>query len=79
MQSAKVEDFKRQCDQAITNFKAEIEKINNTLPVEEMNMEEAVEAFPDFKPNTVDKPSIWPHSPEFQPEYIAKEKVESAH
>lgn len=51
--------------------------INKRLPAENMTMEELIEAFPDINVCTKDKPLIWPHTPEFQPEYIEQQIKES--
>lgn len=64
-------------DKEIEKYKAKIDKINKSLPIEQMTMEEYMEAYPDFKIGSVSRPSIWPHTEEYQPEYIEKEMAEN--
>lgn len=36
------------------------------MPFNEMTMEDFADAFPDFAPDFIKKPTFWPHTPEEQ-------------
>ncbi|XP_043280135.1 ATP synthase subunit d, mitochondrial [Venturia canescens] len=61
-----VKVFIEESNKRIVEFQAEAEKVRASLPIEEMNMEEFAEAYPEHAIN-IDKPTIWPHIPEEQP------------
>ncbi|KAL0129601.1 hypothetical protein PUN28_001700 [Cardiocondyla obscurior] len=64
---AEIEEFIKESNNRIATAEAEINKIKNLLPFSEMTMEDFRDAYPDQAIN-VDKPTIWPHTPEVQVE-----------
>lgn len=46
----------------------EIEAIKSMLPFSEMTMEDFRDAYPEHALDPINKPTIWPHIPEVQPE-----------
>ncbi|KAH0947456.1 hypothetical protein HN011_006433 [Eciton burchellii] len=61
-----IEQFIKDSNERIANITKEIEKMKAMLPFSEMTIEDFQKEYPDvFNP---DKPTIWPHVPEVQPE-----------
>jgi len=61
-----MEQFIKGSNERIANFTKEIERLNAMLPFSEMTIEDFQKEYPDvFNP---EKPTIWPHIPEVQPE-----------
>lgn len=67
LQLAQIEEFINRSNERITTATKEIEKIKSLLPFSEMTMEDFFDAYPEQAINS-EKPSIWPHIPEVQPE-----------
>jgi len=66
LQLVKIEQFIKDSNERIVNINKEIEKMKAMLPFSEMTIEDFQKEYPDvFHP---DKPTIWPHIPEVQPE-----------
>ncbi|XP_018340328.1 PREDICTED: ATP synthase subunit d, mitochondrial [Trachymyrmex septentrionalis] len=63
----KIEEFITESNQRIAAASKEINRVKNLLPFDEMTMEDFRDAYPDLAIN-VNKPSIWPHTPDVQPE-----------
>ncbi|XP_018306153.1 ATP synthase subunit d, mitochondrial [Mycetomoellerius zeteki] len=63
----KIEEFITESNQRITTANKEIDRIKSLLPFSEMTMEDFRNAYPEYAINN-DKPTVWPHTPEVQPE-----------
>ncbi|EFN76951.1 ATP synthase subunit d, mitochondrial [Harpegnathos saltator] len=63
-----MEKFVKESNKNIAKANKEIEKIQNMLPFAEMTMEDFRDAYPEFALDSINKPTIWPHIPEVQPE-----------
>ncbi|THK33048.1 D chain, ATP synthase [Diachasma alloeum] len=61
-----VKNFIEEADKRISQSQAEITRIQGLLPFEKMTMEDYVETYPDIAWSP-EKPTIWPHDPEYQP------------
>ncbi|XP_008552089.1 ATP synthase subunit d, mitochondrial [Microplitis demolitor] len=61
-----VRNFITESNRRIESYKAEIEKIGKMLPFEQMTMEDFAETYPEVAWSP-EKPTIWPHFPEWQP------------
>ncbi|EFN64332.1 ATP synthase subunit d, mitochondrial [Camponotus floridanus] len=64
---AKIQQFISESNERIDTASKEIERVKGLLPFSEMTMEDFQECYPDDAVNN-DKPTAWPHTPEFQPE-----------
>jgi len=64
---AKIEKFINESNQRIATASKEIDRVKSLLPFTEMTMEDFRDSYPDIAINP-DKPTIWPHTPEVQPE-----------
>jgi len=56
----------------IAAMEVELARLHSMPPPTEMYMEEFYEAFPDRAIDCWDKPTVWPHNEESQPEYCEK-------
>ncbi|XP_036148331.1 ATP synthase subunit d, mitochondrial isoform X2 [Monomorium pharaonis] len=63
----KIEEFMKESNERIVTANKEIDRIKSLLPFSEMTMEDFRDAYPDLAINS-DKPTVWPHIPEVQPE-----------
>ena len=61
-----VQDHIDKWNAEIKNHEKEIEKIKNLIPYGQMTMEDFADAHPDFAFNR-EKPTVYPHTEEFQP------------
>ncbi|XP_024877425.1 ATP synthase subunit d, mitochondrial-like [Temnothorax curvispinosus] len=71
----KIEDFIKESNQRIATATKEIDRIKSLLPFSEMTMEDFRDSYPEHAINP-DKPTVWPHIPEVQPE---NEKGQPSH
>lgn len=64
-----MQEFITKADADIVKAQQDIEKIQSLLPFAEMTMEDFQDVYPDqcFNP---EKPTVWPHIPEVQPEAV---------
>lgn len=67
LQHSAIEQFIKDSNVRIETATKNIERIKGLLPFSEMTMEDYRELYPDRAINP-DKPTIWPHIPEVQPE-----------
>ncbi|MCL4120483.1 UNVERIFIED_CONTAM: hypothetical protein GTU68_065657 [Idotea baltica] len=67
-----VKEFIVKSEETIAERKAELSKWEAMIPFTEMTLEEYAEAFPDQAIN-LDKPTMYPHTPESQPGYVHEE------
>lgn len=67
MQHAKIQQFVSESNERIVTANKEIENIKSLLPFSEMTLEDFRESYPARSIN-MDKPTAWPHTPDFQPE-----------
>ncbi|XP_045616309.1 ATP synthase subunit d, mitochondrial [Procambarus clarkii] len=74
--AAETEVFVKQSEARIVKLKEELVKWENMVPFEQMTMEEYAEQFPDEAIN-LDKPTLWPHTPEEQIGYVPKDGTET--
>lgn len=63
----KIEEFINASNQRIAAANKEIDRVKNLLPFSEMTMEDFRDAYPELAINP-DKPTVWPHTPDVQPE-----------
>ncbi|XP_045116554.1 ATP synthase subunit d, mitochondrial-like [Portunus trituberculatus] len=73
--TVETETFIKESEGRIAKLQAELAEWQKMIPYDQMTMEEMVEAFPDKSVN-VANPTLWPHTPEDQPGYVAKEGAE---
>ncbi|XP_014480333.1 PREDICTED: ATP synthase subunit d, mitochondrial [Dinoponera quadriceps] len=64
----KIEEFVEQSNNNISNAQKEIKKIKSLLPFSEMTMEDFRDIYPEEALDPINKPTIWPHTPDVQPE-----------
>ncbi|XP_012219302.1 ATP synthase subunit d, mitochondrial [Linepithema humile] len=62
-----IEQFIKKSNERIAAATQEAERVKNLLPFSDMTMEDFRVSFPDEAINT-DKPTVWPHTPDVQPE-----------
>ncbi|XP_050715034.1 ATP synthase subunit d, mitochondrial-like [Eriocheir sinensis] len=74
--AVETETFVKESEARIAMLQAELADWEKMIPYEQMTMEEMVETFPDKTVN-VENPTLWPHEPEDQPGYVAKEGAEA--
>ncbi|XP_018018568.1 ATP synthase subunit d, mitochondrial [Hyalella azteca] len=78
-----VEEFVKKMQASVVSMKAELAKVEAMMPITEMNLEEYFDAFPNHALDSFERPTMWPHIEECQPEYLermAKEgKFDEAH
>lgn len=67
LQLVEIEQFIKESNQRIASSTQEVERVKSLLPFSEMTMEDIRDAYPDVAINP-DKPTVWPHTPEAQPE-----------
>lgn len=53
----------------IKEYEARIAKWDDVLPYEEMTLEDYKNAFPDQALDPLNRPTLWPHTPDQQPGY----------
>ena len=77
-QKAAYEKFVAESKDRIVGIGAEQAKWEAMMPLEEMNMEEAMEAMPDRVINPMKKPTFWPHDYDMDEwnKYYAKVKAD---
>lgn len=64
---AHVANFLQESNQRIVEYRAEGDKLKAMIPFDQMTMEDFAEAYPN-EAISHDRPTIWPHSPEYQPD-----------
>nr|XP_053630926.1 ATP synthase subunit d, mitochondrial-like [Cherax quadricarinatus] len=74
--AAETEVFIKESEARIVKLKEELVRWEKMIPYEQMTMEEFAEQFPDDAIN-LEKPTLWPHTPEDQPGYVPKEGAEA--
>ncbi|XP_011314625.1 ATP synthase subunit d, mitochondrial [Fopius arisanus] len=62
----KVKAFIADSNKQIADWQGEITRVQSLIPFEQMTMEDFAEAYPQVAWNP-DKPTLWPHIPEYQP------------
>jgi F-type H+-transporting ATPase subunit d len=70
VEMADVAQYIQQCQQRAAELKTELARVQSLMPIEEMNMEEFFDAYPDLALDPFDKPEMWPFTEEAQPEYV---------
>lgn len=73
--AVETETFIKESEGRIAKLQTELAEWEKMIPYDQMTMEEMVEAFPNMSVN-VANPTLWPHTPEDQPGYVAKEGAE---
>merc|ERR1712168_394467 len=79
VQAAAVEDVKAfisESEGRISKLTQELAHWEGMIPYDQMTLEEWAVAFPD-QAIDVENPTMWPHGPEDQPGYVAKEGAEA--
>ncbi|EZA62477.1 hypothetical protein DMN91_003924 [Ooceraea biroi] len=64
---AELEKFAQESNERIAKSTKEVERIKKMLPFSEMTMEDFRDLYPHIAINP-DKPTVWPHTPDVQPE-----------
>lgn len=67
LQLAEIEQFIKESNQRVASAAQEVERVKGLLPFSDMTMEDFRDSFPDQAINP-DKPTMWPHTPDVQPE-----------
>ncbi|KAL6442069.1 hypothetical protein ACFW04_002412 [Cataglyphis niger] len=70
-----IEQFIKESNERIVSANKEVERIKSLLPFSEMTMEDFRDFYPDQAIQS-DKPTVWPHTPDVQPQ---NEKGKPAH
>ncbi|CAG0917463.1 unnamed protein product [Notodromas monacha] len=70
--------FIKDSNDRITIYQNELAIWDDMISLEEMTEEDFLDAFPQIAINP-EKPSIWPHEPEYQPGYVDKEAADDDH
>lgn len=63
---AKVKSFVEGSNARIKQYEKDIEAIKNALPIMEMSEEEFAFAYPELALDPLNRPTIFPHTKEFQ-------------
>jgi len=63
-------EFMALCRAEIAKMEAELKVLSTMPPPSEMTIEEFYEAFPQYAIDSWDKPTVWPHTEESQPDYF---------
>lgn len=63
-----MEQFIKESDNRISNANKEIEKIKSMIPFAEMTMEDYRDYYPEDAIDPLNRPTVWPHTPDMQPE-----------
>lgn len=75
-----IEQFKKESEVRISKSQAEIERIKSLLPYAQMTLEDFRDAHPDLALDPLNKPTLWPHTADAQPDYVdPNEKKEGGH
>lgn len=69
MQLASVASFITESNERIKEHAAKIAKWDTVLPYEEMTMEDYRDAHPELALDPINRPTLWPHTPEEQLDY----------
>ncbi|XP_070163085.1 ATP synthase subunit d, mitochondrial [Polyergus mexicanus] len=64
---AQIEEFIKESNERIVSTSKEVERVKSLLPFSEMTMEDFHDFYPDQALRS-DKPTVWPHTPDVQPE-----------
>lgn len=67
---AEIENFKKESEQRVAEHKKELERIKSLLPYDQMTLEDFSDAHPELALSPLTKPTLWPHSPEEQLDYV---------
>jgi len=67
-----IKEFVADRQAEIAAMEADLARLHTMPPPSEMYMEEFWEAFPETKIDMWEKPTVWPHDEESQPEYIER-------
>ena len=68
LQYASVKKFIEESNDRIKQNEAEIKRLEGLLKYSQMTMEDFKDAHPDLALDPLNKPTIWPHTPEYQPD-----------
>jgi len=68
-----IKKFVEDSNKRIVELREKIAKWDKVLPYEEMTMEDYKDAFPELALDPINRPTLWPHTPEEQPGYKEKE------
>ncbi|XP_014206573.1 ATP synthase subunit d, mitochondrial [Copidosoma floridanum] len=72
-----VKKFISESNERIEKFKKELEHLGSLLKYGEMTMEDFAEAHPDLALDPINRPTIFPHTPDVQPD--AEDSKEKSH
>lgn len=67
LQFVQIEQFIKESNERISTATKEAERVKSLLPFSEMTMEDFRDLYPEQALNP-DKPTVWPHTPDVQPE-----------
>merc|ERR1711872_13822 len=76
--AVEVKEFVATSTARIASLEGELAHWQSILPYDQMTMEEWAVAFPE-QTIDVDNPTLWPHTAEDQPGYVAPDAAEAAH
>lgn len=73
LQLVEIEEFVKKSNENISTCTKEIDSIKSLLPFSEMTMEDFRDMYPEHALDPINKPTMWPHIPEVQPENEPKD------
>ncbi|CAG9856198.1 unnamed protein product [Phyllotreta striolata] len=73
-----IEKFKSESNARIEEYKKQLAHLASLIPYDQMTMEDYRDAFPETALDPINRPTMWPHTPEEQHDYVPKD-VQSSH
>ncbi|XP_058808863.1 ATP synthase subunit d, mitochondrial-like [Phymastichus coffea] len=70
-----VQKFIQESNSRISEFEAKINKLKGLMQYKNMTMEDFARAHPDMALDQINRPTIWPHEEEFQPNPDADKNI----
>lgn len=71
--ASEIAQFKSESAKRISGYEAEITKLQNLIPYDQMTLEEYRDAFPEEALDPINRPTFWPHEAEEQLGYKASD------
>ncbi|XP_060535099.1 ATP synthase subunit d, mitochondrial-like [Cylas formicarius] len=72
---ADIEKFKKESNARIEEYKKQLAHLASLIPFDQMTLEDFREAYADASLDAINRPTLWPHDPETQPDYFEKEAL----
>ncbi|XP_012271947.1 ATP synthase subunit d, mitochondrial [Orussus abietinus] len=74
--SSKIDNFVKESNVRIEEYRQKADKLKNQIPYAQMTMEDFKDIHPEEALDPLNNPTFWPHTEEYQSEYIDKMKPE---